>query len=79
MNNQTAQGLRKDAAEARKTAQDARKVIRATSVPALIEFMLEKAHSEEARAQELDRQADALDGGKPTPWWRLLPIPWGGE
>jgi hypothetical protein len=75
MNNQTAHGLRKDAAEARRTARDARQVIRSTHNPNLIHFMLEKAHAEEARAQELDRQADALDGGKPAPWWRLFPIP----
>lgn len=37
------------------------------------------ADEHEQRAQELDRQADAIDGGKPESWWRSLPIPFGGE
>lgn len=79
MNNQTARGLRKDAAEARKTAQGCRQAMGYQRNIDLMERLSKLAAENEARAQELDRQADALDGGKPTPWWRLLPIPWGGE
>ncbi len=75
MSQHTAKGLRRDAAEARKKARDARKVIQATTSPELTLFMRQVESIEEARAQELDRQADALDGGKPEPWWRSLPIP----